>query len=273
MVFLPGARSIPSRVWLHGLPATKPWASFDLCAEHIHENHFPKVSWAGNARAPALLPQSLKPPPPAPTWTPSRAHWDTSRRGQSLQKEPQRPLALPLVKDEKLEAQAERWKVNRTQSEARLRSSSPPPPSATPRLLGRRPRSHWAQSRAVPPGPRPRGGRGGAWRGRDGSPSIRRFLQVRSTWCQASSRAVDSRWNGIRCSCTQEIPPKKSGGAICSEQAQHKRAPCFPLRPGEVQSSPTPWSWRQPGCRSTTSQFPGPKRQTLGDAWLCHREP
>lgn len=139
MVFLPGARSIPSRVWLHGLPATKPWASFDLCAEHIHENHFPKVSWAGNARTPALLPQSLKPPPPAPTWTPSRAHWDTSRRGQSLQKEPQRPLALPLVKDEKLEAQAERWKVNRTQSEARLRSSSPPPPSATPRLLGRRP--------------------------------------------------------------------------------------------------------------------------------------
>lgn len=149
-------------------------------------------------------------------------------------------------------------------------------PSATlrhPTPAGPAPRSHWAQGRAVPPGPRPRGGRGGAWRGRDGSPSIRRFLQVRSTWCQASSRAVDSRWNGIRCSCTPEIPPKKSGGAICSEQAQHKRAPCFPLRPGEVQSSPTPWSWRQPGCRSTTSQLPGPKRQTLGDARLCHREP
>lgn len=69
MVFLPGARSIPSRVWLHGLPATKPWASFDLCAEHIHENHFPKVSWAGNARTPALL--------PVPEAASTRTHVDT----------------------------------------------------------------------------------------------------------------------------------------------------------------------------------------------------
>lgn len=65
MVFLPDARSIPLRVWLRSLLATKPWASFGLCADHVH---FTKVSWAGDARA-------------QPSWHGPRGHVHLHPRG------------------------------------------------------------------------------------------------------------------------------------------------------------------------------------------------